>query len=59
MLWGYYRNPCPGVKPNYEGFSIQAADVINKIYNSEFIYNNFNGDLRVLKQTVFFPRDYP
>jgi hypothetical protein len=52
MLKGFYRNPCPGVKPNYPSFSDLSKKVINKMYLNEFIADNMNFDLMVLKPTV-------
>jgi len=52
MLRGFYRNPCPGVKPNYPSFSDLSEKVIDKMYLSEFIADNMNFDLMVLKPTV-------
>jgi len=49
MLRGFYRNPGHGVKPDYQSFSDQTIEVINKMYLVEFISDNVNFDLRVLK----------
>ena len=52
MLRGFYRNPCPGVKPNYPSFSDLSKKVINTMYAYEFIVDNIKLDLKVLKPTV-------
>jgi hypothetical protein len=52
MLRGFYRNPCPGVKPNYPCFSDLSKKVINKMYPIEFILDNIKIDLKVLTPTV-------
>jgi len=49
---GFYRNSCPGVKPNYPSFSDLSKKVINKMYIYEFIADNMNVDLMVLKPAV-------
>jgi len=52
ILRGFYRNPCPGVKPNYRSFLDLSEKVINKMYIFEFISDNMNFDLMVLKPGV-------
>ena len=53
MLRGFYRNPWAGVKPDYPGFLNLSKKVINKMYLYEFIEDNMEFNLMVLKPTVY------